>query len=78
MGITRGAEGKTGRAFVGDMSEEKAVELASKVASEGFLYGVRMGAGRAVLLLRAPIKLRERRVMSRQCSWRPQWCQKAS
>ncbi len=41
VGITRGAEGKTGRAFVGDMSEEKAMELASKVASEGFLYGVR-------------------------------------
>lgn len=40
VGITRGAEGKTGRAFVGDMSEEKAVELASKVASEGFLYGM--------------------------------------
>ncbi|KAG7673117.1 hypothetical protein Ndes2526B_g05309 [Nannochloris sp. 'desiccata'] len=36
--ITRGAEGKTGRAFVGDMSEERAVQLASKVASEGFLY----------------------------------------
>lgn len=41
VGITRGAEGKTGRAFVGDMSEEKAVELASKVVSEGFLYSVR-------------------------------------
>jgi hypothetical protein len=38
--ITRGAEGKTGRAFVGDMSEERAVQLASKVASEGFLYSV--------------------------------------
>ena len=39
--ITRGAEGRTGRAFVGDMSEEKAVQLASKVASEGFVYSVR-------------------------------------
>ena len=60
VGITRGAEGKTGRAFVGDMSEEKAVELASKVVSEGFLYGVRMGAGRPVLLLCVPTKLWER------------------
>ena len=40
VGITRGAEGKTGRAFVANMTEEKAVELASKVASEGFIYGV--------------------------------------
>lgn len=29
-----------GRAFVGEMSEEKAVQLASKVASEGFVYTV--------------------------------------
>lgn len=43
VGINRGAEGKTGRAFVGAMSEDKAVELASKVVSEGFLYGVRRG-----------------------------------
>ena len=40
--ITRGAEGKTGRAFVGDMSEERAIQLASKVASEFFVYGVRL------------------------------------
>lgn len=40
VGINRGAEGKTGKAFVGSMSEEKAVELAGKVVSEGFLYGV--------------------------------------
>lgn len=40
ISITRGAEGKTGRVFVGSMSEEKAVQLASKVASEGFLYSV--------------------------------------
>lgn len=38
--INRGAEGKVGRAFVGEMSEEKAVQLASKVASEGFVYTV--------------------------------------
>ncbi|KAL4425339.1 hypothetical protein ABPG75_009355 [Micractinium tetrahymenae] len=40
VGITRGAEGKTGRAFVATMSDERAVELASKVASEGFIYGM--------------------------------------
>ncbi len=37
--ITRGAEGKTGKVFVGAMSEEKAVQMASKVASEIFIYG---------------------------------------
>lgn len=39
VSITRGAEGKTGRVFVGDMSEERALQMASKVASEGFVYG---------------------------------------
>lgn len=39
VSITRGAEGKTGRVFVGDMSEERAMQMASKVASEGFVYG---------------------------------------
>lgn len=38
--ISRGAEGKTGKAFVGDMTEEKSLELASKLASEGFVFGV--------------------------------------
>ena len=38
--INRGAEGKTGKAFVASMTEEKAMQLASKVVSEGFLYGV--------------------------------------
>ena len=40
VGISRGAEGKGGRVFVADMVEDKAVELASKVVSEGFLYSV--------------------------------------
>ncbi|EFN57171.1 hypothetical protein CHLNCDRAFT_143552 [Chlorella variabilis] len=40
VGITRGAEGRTGKAFVASMTEEKAMELASKVVSEGFLYGM--------------------------------------
>ncbi|GIL72734.1 hypothetical protein Vretimale_4446 [Volvox reticuliferus] len=38
--ITRGAEGKSGKAFVGAMTEEKSVELASKIASEGFVFAV--------------------------------------
>ncbi|KAG2484095.1 hypothetical protein HYH03_017047 [Edaphochlamys debaryana] len=38
--ITRGAEGKAGKAFVGAMTEEKSVELASKIASEGFVFAV--------------------------------------
>jgi hypothetical protein len=42
VNISRGAEGRTGRTFVGDISEERAVQLASKVVSEGFVYGVRM------------------------------------
>eukprot|EP00192_Tetraselmis_astigmatica_P014898 CAMPEP_0117668298 /NCGR_PEP_ID=MMETSP0804-20121206/11467_1 /TAXON_ID=1074897 /ORGANISM="Tetraselmis astigmatica, Strain CCMP880" /LENGTH=175 /DNA_ID=CAMNT_0005476165 /DNA_START=252 /DNA_END=779 /DNA_ORIENTATION=+ len=41
--ITRGAEGKEGKAFVGQMTEEKAMELASKLVSEGFVFSV--GAG---------------------------------
>ncbi|KAI3434916.1 hypothetical protein D9Q98_002970 [Chlorella vulgaris] len=38
--ITRGAEGRTGKAFVADMTEERALDLASKFVSEGFLYGM--------------------------------------
>ncbi|KAI8475921.1 MAG: optic atrophy 3 protein-domain-containing protein [Monoraphidium minutum] len=40
IGITRRAEGKEGRAFIGVMTEEKSVELASKIASEGFLFSI--------------------------------------
>eukprot|EP00873_Tetraselmis_striata_P006909 jgi/Tetstr1/427173/TSEL_017361.t1 len=36
--LTRGAEGKEGKAFVGEMTEDKALELASKIVSEGFVY----------------------------------------
>ncbi|CAG9461680.1 unnamed protein product [Pedinophyceae sp. YPF-701] len=43
VSITRGAEGKTGRAFVGQMTDEASVKLASKVASEGFLYATASG-----------------------------------
>lgn len=43
--ITRGAEGRSGKAFVGAMTEEKSVELASKIASEGFVFAVREPAG---------------------------------
>jgi len=41
VSLTRSAEGRTGKTFVGDMSEDKAVQLASRVVSEGFVYGVR-------------------------------------
>lgn len=48
--ISRRADGKTGRAFVGDMTEAKSLELASKLASEGFIFMVRVcvGGGRRV------------------------------
>ena len=42
VGISRAAEGKVGKFFVGNMSDERALELASKVASEGFVFGVRL------------------------------------
>lgn len=38
--VTRAADGKTGKAYVGEMTEEKSIELASKLASEGFVFGV--------------------------------------
>jgi hypothetical protein len=38
--ITRGAEGRTSKAFVGHMTEEKSLELASKIAAEGFVFFV--------------------------------------
>ena len=41
VAITRGSEGKTGKVFVGDISEERAVELASKFVSESFVFAVR-------------------------------------
>ena len=40
VGLSRGAQGQEGRVFVADITEEKAVQLASKVVSEGFLYVV--------------------------------------
>lgn len=40
--MTRGAEGKVGKVFVGDMAEDKAVQLASTVVSEGAVYSVRI------------------------------------
>ncbi|CAD7699283.1 unnamed protein product [Ostreobium quekettii] len=38
--MSRGAEGKNGKAFIGDMTEEKAMELASRLVSEGFVFTV--------------------------------------
>jgi hypothetical protein len=43
--VTRKAEGKQGAAFIGAMTEEKSVELASKIASESFLFAVRRAHG---------------------------------
>lgn len=38
--ITRGAEGRTGKAFIADMDEEHAMEVISKFITETFLYSV--------------------------------------
>mmetsp|Transcript_2069 Transcript_2069/g.6124 ORF Transcript_2069/g.6124 Transcript_2069/m.6124 type:complete len:174 (-) Transcript_2069:3645-4166(-) len=43
VAINRGAEGKTGRYFVANISEERALELASKFVSESFLFSVGLG-----------------------------------
>ena len=39
--VNRGAEGKSAKVFVGDLSEENALELAGKVISESFVWLVR-------------------------------------
>ena len=36
--VNRGAEGKSAKVFVGQLSEENALELAGKVISESFLW----------------------------------------
>ena len=36
--VNRGAEGKVAKVFVGDLSEENALELAGKVISESFIW----------------------------------------
>lgn len=41
MAVDRGAEGKSGKVFVANISEEKAMELAGRVVSEGFVWTVR-------------------------------------
>ena len=38
--ITRSADGKTEKAFVGHMTEEKSIEMASRLVSEGFVFSV--------------------------------------
>ena len=43
VAITRGAEGRTGKYIVGNMSEEKALEIASKAVSEGFIFTASLG-----------------------------------
>ena len=66
--MTRRAEGKEGPAFIGDMTEEKSVELASKIASEAFVFGVRVPAGRRwahCLCLPSTIATERKRLQSR-------------
>ena len=41
VAVDRGAEGKVGKVFVANISEEKAMELAGRVVSEGFVWTVR-------------------------------------
>ncbi|KAK9837024.1 hypothetical protein WJX81_008079 [Elliptochloris bilobata] len=41
--VTRSAEGKTGKVFVGDLSDENAMDLAGKIVSEAFVYAVAVG-----------------------------------
>ena len=36
--VNRGAEGKSAKVFVGQLSEENALELAGKVISESFIW----------------------------------------
>lgn len=38
--VTRHAEGKTGKVFVGELSDENALDLAGKIVSEAFVYTV--------------------------------------
>ena len=38
--ITRGAAGKESKAFVGRISDEKALEMATRLVSEGFVFSV--------------------------------------
>ena len=40
VAVDRGAEGKSGKVFVAHISEEKAMELAGRVVSEGFVWTV--------------------------------------
>ena len=41
--ISRRADGKEGKAFVGKMADDKALDLAAKLISEGFVFTI--GAG---------------------------------
>ncbi len=38
--VNRGAEGKSGKVFVGNLSEDRAMDLAGKFISEAFVWGV--------------------------------------
>ena len=53
--VTRSAEGKTGRVFVGDLSDENAMDLAGKLVSEFFVYTVRDPPGSAQFMRIPPL-----------------------
>ena len=49
--MNRAFEGRTGRAFVGQLSEDKALQNAGKLASEAFIMTVRSLAAACTALL---------------------------
>ena len=53
--ISRGAAGKESTAFVGRMSDEKALEMAAKVVSEGFVFSVSSRKRRMGWLMRSHV-----------------------
>lgn len=62
--ISRKAEGKEGRTFIGDLTEEKSVEMASKIASESFVFGVSCEHDTTVCMTANPIVQ-----PSKACAW---------
>src|SRR5689334_8270369 len=59
VAINRGAEGKTGRYFVPNISEERAVELASRFISESFLFSVSMNIDNCCIAWCTALKSRD-------------------
>jgi hypothetical protein len=65
VAVDRGAEGKSGKVFVANISEEKAMELAGRVVSEGFVWTVRQRS--ATDLLHAAMHVAKESVDSVSC-----------